>query len=366
MAEVWELIKQAIQRFYEVALAWLEGLNLDPREWDDTTRLVVLGAVLLVVLVLTLRRRGGRSARRAGWPEFLVTNGSVHLLTDASDTAERARPQAAAPYVAGTARFAANAAPADGGTRKPALLSAPRDARYQLRMTVNNLNAYAVQLLELSVQTSGSKQPVIADAAAVLPPHGAVDVVVDLYDLPGEHGTVALYLHSTAARPRSLRLVAPLEWEPWNQRYRVKGTGLRVEQSRAPASETYRRRRLGQLRRQRAGAAVVATGSSLVSGVTGAVRQWQERRAKAAAAAAAAREARSGAAARETPITVPLAPSRSTRHDGGGSEAYRERVAWPDEPRDEAERPAPREQPATPADDDAARVRPRLDFPDEF
>lgn len=361
MAEVWELIKQAIERFYEVALAWLAGLNLDPRAWDDTTRLVVLAVVLVLVVALSLRRRGGRSARRAGWPEFLVTNGSIYLLSDEAEPSGSSH--------------AAVAAPADGGTRKPAQLAAPADARYQLRMTVNNLNAFPVQLLELTVQTGSGRQPVIADAAAVLPPHGAVDVAADLYDLPGERGSLALYLHSTASRPRSLRLVAPLEWEPWNQRYRVKGTDLRVEQSSVPASELYRRRRLGQLRRQRVGAAVVGAGASAVRGVTGAARQLQERRRRAAAAALAAREARTASGMRESPITVPLAPSRSrsdveggtagVHTEGGNPHGGRERLTWPDEYRDPPERRSGKDG-APPAVDDPPRERQRLDFPDEF
>src|SRR5690606_27085973 len=237
---------------------------------------------------------------------------------------------------------------------------------YQLRMTVNNLNAFPVQLLELTVQTGSGRQPVIADAAAVLPPHGAVDVLADLYDLPGERGTVALYLHNSASKPRSLRLLAPLEWEPWNQRYRVKGTGLRVERSGAPASELYRRRRLGQLRRRRIGSAAATAVGSVWRGVTGAVRELQVRRAKAAAAAAAAREARSGSFPRESPITVPLAPSRSERIDAGAADAYRDRVEWPGEHRDATDE-AVEVAGGTPATgDEPPRERQRLDFPDEF
>ncbi|HET8985125.1 MAG TPA: hypothetical protein VFN03_05125, partial [Trueperaceae bacterium] len=248
MAEVWELITQAIQRFYEVIVAWAADVQLDPLLWSDTTRLVVLGAVLLLVIWLLVRRRGTRSARRHGWPQFLVTNGSITLLSAGPGSVP----------AASTTPHASSAAPADGGRRSPAALSAPAEGHFQLKMTVNNLNTFAVQLLELAVQTVAGRLPVIADAAAVLPPHGAVDVLVDLYDLPGDRGTVTLYLHNSASRPRSLRLTAPLEWEPWNQRYRVKGTGLRIDQAGAPASEQYRRRRIGQLRRQKVGSALRA------------------------------------------------------------------------------------------------------------
>lgn len=353
MAEVWQLIKQAIQQFYEVVVAWATDLQLDPRGWDDATRLVVLGVVLVMVLWLLLRRRGTSSARRAGWPQFLVTNGSITLLSAGPGSVP----------AAATTTHAATPAPADGGRRKPAALTAPAEGHYQLKMTVNNLNAFAVQLLELAVHTGAGRLPVIADAAAVLPPHGAVDVLVDLYDLPGDRGTVDLYLYNSASRPRSLRLTAPLEWEPWNQRYRVKGTALRTDQAGVPASEQYRRRRVGQLRRQKMGSAFQAAGASLWRRVTGAVQELRDNRAKAAAAAAA-RKARSTALQRESPISVPLAPSRSVA-PGEGPAQPRERVEWPEAGVDRTERPTA--DPRAPARDEEAQPdRPRLDFPDEF
>jgi len=234
-------------------------------------------------------------------------------------------------------------------------------------MTVNNLNAFAVQLLELAVQTGAGRLPVIADAAAVLPPHGAVDVLVDLYDLPGERGSVVLYLHNSASRPRNLRLTAPLEWEPWNQRYRVKGTALRIEQGGAPASEQYRRRRIGQLRRQKVGSAVRSAGGSLWRRATGALQEFRANRARAAADAAAAREARLSAQRREEPITVPLAPSRASGVNEERPAQQRERVQWPDPDVDPSRSPRPVDEgrPA-PSEEDARPERPRLDFPDEF
>src|SRR5690606_22896016 len=166
-----------LQRSYEAALQWLASLQYDPRRWDALTWLVVVALALLLVLVLTST---GRRRRRGVGPQFLLTNGQIVLLADL--------PQAA---------------PADGGRRRPALLEAPAEADYQLRVTVNNLNPYPVQLLEIAVRTSGGKLPVVADASAVVPPNGAVDVVVDMSDLPGERGTLELYLYTTKVAPRS-------------------------------------------------------------------------------------------------------------------------------------------------------------------
>lgn len=364
MAEVWELTKQAVVGFYEVVVAWLATVELDPRLWSDTTRMVVLGAILLLVMVALLRRRRTRTAVRPGWPQFLVTNGSIALLVDghAQHGENRGRGWSTGSVTRENPAWGAAAAPADGGTRQPALLSAPADAHYQLRMTVNNLNPYAVQLLELAVQTGAARLPVIADAAAVLPPHGAVDVAVDLFDLPGERGTVALYLHTTAGRQRSLRLLAPLEWEPWNQRYRVKGTALRVEASSAPASETFRRRRLGQLRRQRLRARVGGVLERVRSGVVDLWQGLNERRISALARAAAGREARATAAMKKTAISVPLAPSRSSaaRQDGAG-------VPGVGPERDSAAGAAGNGgREAREVGDENVQQRQRLDFPDEF
>src|SRR5690606_9807431 len=115
----------------EAALQWLAARQYDPRQWDALTWLLVAGAVLLVIALLV---SGDRRRRRGGGPQFLLTNGQVVLLGEA--------PQAAV---------------ADGGRRQPALLQAPADADYQLRVTVNNLNTYPVQLLEIAVRTSGGR-----------------------------------------------------------------------------------------------------------------------------------------------------------------------------------------------------------------
>lgn len=275
---------QDAQRSYERALQWLSSLQLDPRRWDTLSWLVVAIVVLVLVAILLA---ASRRRRRAGGPQFLLTNGQIRLLGDV--------PKGAA---------------ADGGRRQPALLEAPADAEYQLRVTVNNLNSYPVQLLEIAVRTNAGRVPVVADASAVVPPNGAVDVVADISDLPGERGTLELYLYNTKVAPRSMRLIVPLDWEPWNQRYRVRATAQHLEATRVVASEVRQRQERAAVRRDRMKEWVGSTALGVSE------RAGELRREVAAKRRQAARERHerraaigAGAEAREGPFSVPLAPT---------------------------------------------------------
>lgn len=349
---------QDAQRSYEGALRWLASLQYDPRQWDALTWLVV-AAVALVVLFLLIS--GGRRRRLGAGPQFLLTNGQIALLGEA--------PRAAA---------------ADGGKRQPALLQAPADADYQLRVTVNNLNAYPVQLLEIAVRTSGGDLPVVADASAVVPPNGAVDVVADIADLPGERGTLELYLYNNRVAPRSLRLIAPLDWEPWNQRYRVRATAQHVEGTRVVASEVRQRQERAAVRREKVKEWVGSTAHGVAERAGELRREVASKREQALRQRRARREAeRQEAERREGPFSVPLAPS------GGGVRGQVDRPL--DEPHEAGDAPASErtdltsqapehdadvvgfdhdEETREPNDlaltDREPEPRPRLEFPDEF
>ena len=232
MSRVAELMWQAVVEFYRVVVEWWAGLGLglDVRQWPVLVWLLLAALLLLLLLLLSLRRPRGHNN---GLPELMVSHGEVVLLDEL-------------PY----------AAPASGGRRTPSLMQAPDDANYQLRMSVSNLNPFPLQLLELSVRTTGSRLPVVADAAAVVPPHGAVDVVADLADLGGDQGVFELFVYHARGRPRGLKLVAPLEWEPWNHRYRLRAMEQRMERSQLLASQQVQRHERRNLRgaRLRAGA----------------------------------------------------------------------------------------------------------------
>lgn len=350
---------QDVQRSYEAALQWLASLQYDPREWDGLTWLVVAAIALVVVLLLL---SAARRRRQGAGPQFLLTNGQIVLLGEA--------PQAA---------------PADGGRRQPALLQAPAEGEYQLRVTVNNLNSYPVQLLEIAVRTSGGKLPVVADASAVVPPNGAVDVVADMADLPGERGTLELYLYTTKVAPRSMRLIAPLDWEPWNQRYRVRATAQHVEGTRVVASEVRQRQERAAVRRDKVKEWVGTTTKGVAERAGDLRRELAQKREQAARERRSRRELERQEAERQGPFSVPLAPVRSRgaeaadapeRTPGRGPEGAPERAEWPPA---QSERAAERDDAVGFDHDEDAREpddieltdrkpppRPRLEFPDEF
>lgn len=372
MAEAWDLAVQALRDTYAALVAALRGVSLDPSTWSPQVYLIAAGVLLVVVLLLVVRWRG-RS--RAQGPQFLLTNGQVVLLTDEG-----------------------RAAPASGGTRQPAFLVAPGDKAFQLRVTFNNLNPYPVQLLELALRTGSGRLPVVAEASAVVPPNGAVDVVADVHDLPGDRGVLHAYVFATKARPQNLRVSVPLEWEPWNLRYRVKATRQRVEPSLGVASERV-------VRMEKAAARRSATRERLGSAAKGVGRvvsdAWDSARGSLRAAAAA-RRARAEAAERERerraaadrpsgPISVPLPPSRRTpqsatgvrdrddehRSDEGApavgereraEERPEERADQRAEERAEETRPADAVDVGEPREEESPEEAPRrrLEFPDDF
>lgn len=345
MAEVWDQTVQALRRSYEAAVEAASRVSWDPATWGRDTYLALAGALLVLVLLLAWRWRG---RRRTSGPQFLLTNGVVALL---------GRREAAAP--------------ADGGPRRPAYLEAPPGADMQLRVTFNNLNPYPVQLLEVALTSGGGRLPVVADASAVVPPNGAVDVVADVSDLPGDRGTLEVYVFATKARPQNLRVTVPLEWEPWNLRYRVRATKQRVDAARGTASERLARLQRAAARRIAAQERWEAAVGSLRRRAADAWGAFRERRREAERARREAERARRealeaarrAAAAEEMgPFAVPLPPSRRRLEEGRGDAGE----AFPPEP-DEPREPDAVAVGEPRADEPAEELpRRRLEFPDEF
>jgi len=276
-----ELARDAVVGTVTQLVAWVQGLAaagaFDPRSWHPAVWLG-LALVLLVGLALAWRRR---HAAPRDLPEMLVSHGEIALVS-APDEAD-----------------------ADGYG-----LAAPPRAQHRLELTLSNLNAYPVQLLELAVRTRGLRMPVVAEAGSVVAPNGAVDVVAELFDLPGDAGVVELYLYSSRGRRRTYRLSAPLEWEPWAQRYRVRGLALKVAPVKVLASQERRRRERRSFRsakrreRQRELAEAAWRRAEDLS------RQVRERRAQASEQRRAAAERPAPAAYRATEPDAYPAPAR--------------------------------------------------------
>ena len=180
----WETALSFLTRTYTQAATFAR--TLDPVVWWT-----IGGAVLVLFLLWLLLRR--REPRKSNRPEVLLSLGTI----SAPDG-----------EVAGT------------------------EGRHLLRLTVSNLNAYAVQVLELALKTPEMDVPVTAEVAAVVPPEGSVMLEQPFTGLTGELGRLNLYFYTAGSR-RIFRLQAPFALEPWNNRYKISP----LDQSVAPAKQ---------------------------------------------------------------------------------------------------------------------------------
>ncbi len=203
-----ELAANAVAGTFRTVVAWLRdalagvaGGTVDPGEWGGLAWLLAAAVVLVAVAVIWRRRR--RRGRLL--PEMMISHGEIRVGGEEGGTDER-----------------------DGAFGRELGPGTAREPHY-LQLALSNLNPFPLQLIELAVRARGSRLPVVAEAGAVVPPHGAVDVAADLFDVVGEAEVVELYLFSGRLKGRTFRLVAPLEWEPWARRYRIRALDGRSE-----------------------------------------------------------------------------------------------------------------------------------------
>lgn len=194
LERVWRDTLAFLTRFftvaYNAALDFARGL-------DPLIGWAVGGALLLLLLWALLRRRKGGAKGR---PEVLLSLGTIGISggrSGADAQGERLLPQ-----------------------------------RFSLRLTVSNLNEYAVQVLEVALKTPEMDVPVTAEVAAVVPPEGSVTLEEPLADLTGDEGRLNLYFY-TAGSKRIYRVATSFALEPWNNRYKVSP----LNQSIAPTKQ---------------------------------------------------------------------------------------------------------------------------------
>ncbi len=316
----WEALRAAWQQVAAWASGVIEAGLLDPRGWGVLTWAVLAGLVVVGLVLGLVRRRQRRAARAV--PELMISHGEITL--------EQAELQPGF-GAGGPATFGAGGA---------------SGATHRLSLTLSNLEATPLQLLELAVRTRGQRRPVVAEAGAVVPPNGAVDVVAELYDLPGEVGVVELFLYSGRGRRRTFRLSAPLEWEPWAKRFRIVALSSVVTPVQRLASQELRRqeRRAYETAKRRERSRELMEATWRKAGEFS--QQLKERR-------AGATEKRVAAMAGDQLPLPPRAPQHDRYADGYQGDAGA--------PQGDHERDA-----ATEREREPTAPRPRLDFPDEF
>ena len=182
----WNTTLSFLTPYYTQVVAFAR--TLDPLVWW------VAGGVLLALLLLWLLLRR-RKTDRSGRPEVLLSLGTI----------------------------GAGSGEAGSGSL------------HLLRLTVSNLNPYAVQVLELALKTPEMDVPVTAEVAAVVPPEGSVALEQPFTGLSGDEGRLNLYFY-TAGSKRIYRLQAPFALEPWNNRYKISPLNQSVAPVRQLAS----------------------------------------------------------------------------------------------------------------------------------
>lgn len=280
-------------------------------------------AVLLVVLLFGLGRRRGRRARAGGLPEMMVSHGEISL-----GELDGVQPEAST-----------------------GLFRAPPSASLELRLALSNLNPYPVQLIELAVRSRGDSLPLVAEAGAVVPPNGAVDVAAELTSVSGEAERVELYLFTSRLKGRTFRLSAPLEWEPWARRYRIRALDSSSELVSELASQERLRRDRQEFeagRRRERRRALTRAARERADGFW---RQFEEYR--------AARTERARAAAEQAEAVNALVGNAPDGQPGSEHTA-----AQPGSP--DSQQATPQRAPSRPPDAPERSGRPELRFPDEF
>lgn len=201
---MWNALTSFFSDLWDTLLPSLQSTlaRLDPLMWG------VIAAGLLILSLLSMLLRGRRSEEPApSKPELLVSLGEIRVLDD---------------YVE------KNGEDNRGGLMRP--------VSHALRMTVSNLNAYPVQLLEVALKTSEMDAPITLETAQIIAPEASVMLKEKLPQFSGEEGKLTLYFYLSGSSKRYVSLSANFEFEPWDARYKVSPLGQALTPFRQLAS----------------------------------------------------------------------------------------------------------------------------------
>ena len=202
---MWNSVTSSLSSLWNTLLPTVQPTlqRLDPLTWG----IIAVGLLILLLLVMLLRRRRPEEPAPSK-PELLVSLGEIRVLED---------------YVEAQGERGGT-----GGIMRP--------VSHALRMTVSNLNAYPVQLLEVALKTPEMDAPITLETAQIIPPEASVLIKEALPELDGEEGKLTLYFYLSGSSKRYVSLAANFEFEPWDARYKVSPLGQTLTPFRQLAS----------------------------------------------------------------------------------------------------------------------------------
>ncbi len=207
---MWNSVTSSLSSLWNTILPTVQPTlqRLDPLTWG----MIAVGLLILLLLVMLLRRRRPEEPAPSK-PELLVSLGEIRVLEDYVEETQGERGSR-------------------GGIMRP--------VSHALRMTVSNLNAYPVQLLEVALKTPEMDAPVTLETAQIIPPEASVLIKEALPrsepELDGEAGKLTLYFYLSGSSKRYVSLQAHFEFEPWDARYKVSPLGQSLTPFRQLAS----------------------------------------------------------------------------------------------------------------------------------
>ena len=194
MSRALEMMQQALSQTLGRLWSILQTFSWNPLEWSSAIWLVAVVTLIVAWLLSLLLQRPFVKVSR---PELLVSKGIVKQCEE--------------------------------------------QATQVLTLKVSNLNDYAVQLLEMSVQSDLMPAPFLIEAAEILSPHGAVELEAVLPNkIVGEAGLLEIYVLLSKRRNKLYRLRTRFEWEPWANRYKVEATGQQLRRVYKLASTRFK------------------------------------------------------------------------------------------------------------------------------
>ncbi len=91
-----------------------------------------------------------------------------------------------------------------------------------LSLRVSNLNAFPVQILELSIDSEEMTMPIVVETAELIAANDAISIELELnQNIVGDTGDVYLFAYLAKRANKLYRLKASYSFEPWAGRYKI-------------------------------------------------------------------------------------------------------------------------------------------------